>query len=405
MMRLHRNLCFAVIDGLTLIFNEGKYADKVIQQLLKRDKRWGSRDRAFVAETTYDIVRWKRLYAEIAEVKEPFDRDNLWRMFAVWATLKGIKLPDWTYFEKTPTRKIKGRYDELSKIRKLKESIPDWMDALGLKELGEAIWTKEIAALNEQAEVILRVNTIKTTKEKLQAELFDLEIETDFLPNYPNALKLKERTNVFQTEAFKNGFFEVQDASSQLVAEFLDVKPGMRVVDACAGAGGKALHTASIMENKGQIIALDIYENKLHELKRRAKRNGVHNIETRAIESTKVIKKLYDKADRVLIDAPCSGLGVLRRNPDAKWKLQEDFIEKIKQTQQEILQQYSRIVKPGGKLVYATCSILPSENQQQVDKFLTSESGKEFTFVKDKKVLAHKSGFDGFYMALLERKQ
>jgi 16S rRNA (cytosine967-C5)-methyltransferase len=405
MMRLHRNLCFAVIDGLTLIFNEGKYADKVIQQLLKRDKRWGSRDRAFVAETTYDIVRWKRLYAEIAEVKEPFDRDNLWRMFAVWATLKGIKLPDWNYFEKTPTRKIKGRYDELSKIRKLKESIPDWMDALGLKELGEVIWTKEIAALNEQAEVILRVNTLKTTKEKLQAELFDLEIETDFLSNYPNALKLKERTNVFQTEAFKNGFFEVQDASSQLVAEFLDVKPGMRVVDACAGAGGKALHTASIMENKGQIIALDIYENKLHELKRRAKRNGVHNIETRAIESTKVIKKLYDKADRVLIDAPCSGLGVLRRNPDAKWKLQEEFIDKIKQTQQEILQQYSRIVKPGGKLVYATCSILPSENQQQVDKFLTSESGKEFTFVKDKKVLAHKSGFDGFYMALLERKQ
>jgi 16S rRNA (cytosine967-C5)-methyltransferase len=404
-MRLHRNLCFAVIDGLTLIFNEGKYADKVIQQLLKRDKRWGSRDRAFVAETTYDIVRWKRLYAEIAEVKEPFDRDNLWRMFAVWATLKGIKLPDWTYFEKTPTRKIKGRYDELSKIRKLKESIPDWMDALGLKELGEAIWTKEIAALNEQAEVILRVNTIKTTKEKLQAELFDLEIETDFLPNYPNALKLKERTNVFQTEAFKNGFFEVQDASSQLVAEFLDVKPGMRVVDTCAGAGGKALHTASIMENKGQIIALDIYENKLYELKRRAKRNGAHNIETRAIVSTKVIKKLYGKADRVLIDAPCSGLGVLRRNPDAKWKLQEDFIDKIKQTQQEILQQYSRIVKPGGKLVYATCSILPSENQQQVDKFLTSESGKEFTFVKDKKVLAHKSGFDGFYMALLERKQ
>lgn len=404
MMRLHRNLCFAVIDGLTLIFNEGKYADKVIQQLLKRDKRWGSRDRGFVAETTYDIVRWKRLYAEIAEVKEPFDRDNLWRMFAVWATLKGIKLPDWTYFEKTPTRKIKGRFDELSKIRKLKESIPDWMDALGAKELGDAMWTKEIAALNEQAEVILRVNTLKTTKEKLQAELFDLEIETDFLPNYPDALKLKERANVFQTEAFKNGFFEVQDASSQLVAEFLDVKPGMRVVDTCAGAGGKTLHIASIMENKGQIIALDIYENKLHELKRRAKRNGAHNIETRAIESTKVIKKLYGKADRVLIDAPCSGLGVLRRNPDAKWKLQEDFIEKIKQTQQEILQQYSRIVKPGGQLVYATCSILPSENQKQVDKFLTSESGKDFTFVKDKKVLAHKSGFDGFYMALLERK-
>ena len=404
-MRLHRNLCFSVIDGLTLIFNEGNYADKVIQQLLKRDKRWGARDRAFVAETTYDIVRWKRLYAEIAEVKEPFDRDNLWRMFAVWATLKGIKLPDWTYFENTPTRKIKGRFDELSKTRKFKESIPDWMDELGEKELGDAVWSKEIAALNEQADVILRVNTLKTTKEKLQTELFDLDIETDYLPDYPNALKLKERANVFTTDAFTNGFFEVQDASSQLVAEFLNVQPGMRVIDTCAGAGGKTLHIASLMENKGQIIALDIYANKLHELKRRAKRNGVHNIEPRTIDSTKVIKKLYDKADRVLIDAPCSGLGVLRRNPDAKWKLQPEFIDKIKVTQQEILQQYSRMVKLGGQLVYATCSILPSENLEQVDKFLASEAGKNFTFVKDNKVLAHKSGFDGFYMALLERKQ
>ncbi|MFD0836998.1 RsmB/NOP family class I SAM-dependent RNA methyltransferase [Mariniflexile aquimaris] len=403
-MRLHRNLCFSVIDGLTLIFNEGNYADKVIQQLLKRDKRWGARDRAFVAETTYDIVRWKRLYAEIAEVKEPFDRENLWRMFAVWATLKGIKLPDWSYFESTPTRKIKGRFDELSKIRKFKESIPDWLDEIGEKELGNELWTKEIAALNEQADVILRVNTLKTTKEKLQSELFDLEIETEFLKDYPNALKLKERANVFTTEAFKNGFFEVQDASSQLVAEFLNVQPGMRVVDTCAGAGGKTLHIASLMENKGQIIAMDIYANKLHELKRRAKRNGAHNIEPRAIDSTKVIKKLYDKADRVLIDAPCSGLGVLRRNPDAKWKLQPDFIDKIKVTQQEILQQYSRMVKVGGQLVYATCSVLPSENQEQVKKFLNSEAGKNFTFVKENIVLAHKSGYDGFYMALLERK-
>ncbi|HLT34098.1 MAG TPA: RsmB/NOP family class I SAM-dependent RNA methyltransferase, partial [Aquaticitalea sp.] len=249
-----------------------------------------------------------------------------------------------------------------------------------------------------------RVNTLKTTKEKLHSELFDLDIETEYLKDYPNALKLKERANVFQTEQFKNGLFEVQDASSQLVAEFLNVEPGMRVVDACAGAGGKTLHIASLMENKGQIIALDIYANKLHELKRRAKRNGAFNIETRPIESTKIIKKLYDKADRVLIDAPCSGLGVLRRNPDAKWKLQPDFIEDIKKTQQEILQQYSRMVKPGGQLVYATCSILPSENQKQVDEFLTSEFGKEFTFVEDKKVLSHQSGFDGFYMALLKKK-
>ncbi|MBP1839648.1 RsmB/NOP family class I SAM-dependent RNA methyltransferase [Formosa algae] len=403
-MRLHRNLCFAVVDGLMLIFNEGIYADKVVQQLLKRDKRWGSRDRGFVAETTYEIVRWKRLYAEIAEVKEPYDRDNIWRMFAVWATLKGIKLPDWSYFENTPTRKIKGRFDELSKIRKFKESIPDWMDEIGAKELGEELWTKEIAALNQQAEVVLRTNTLKITKDKLQADLFDNDIETEFLKGYPAALKLKERANVFTTESFKNGHFEVQDASSQLVAAYLEVEPGMRVVDTCAGAGGKTLHLASLMENKGQIIALDIYANKLHELKRRAKRDGAHNIEPRHIDSSKVIKKLYDKADRVLIDAPCSGLGVLRRNPDAKWKLQPEFLDKIRATQQEIIQKYSRMVKSGGQMVYATCSVLPSENRQQVDIFLTSEFGKDFTFVRDENVYAHKTGYDGFYMALLKRK-
>ena len=403
-MRLHRNLCFAVIDGLTLIFNEGKYADKVIQQLLKRDKRWGARDRGFVAETTYDMVRWKRLYAEIAEVKEPFDRDNLWRMFAVWATLKGIKLPDWKYFENTPSRKIKGRFDELSKIRKLRESIPDWIDHVGLEELGETIWTKEIAKLNEQAEVILRTNTLKTTKEALQNILSEENIETDFIEGYNDALKLRVRANVFVTDAFKNGLFEVQDASSQLVADFLDVKPGMKVVDTCAGAGGKTLHIASLMENKGQIIAMDIYESKLKKLKVRARRNGVHNVELKVIDSTKPIKKLYDKADRVLIDAPCSGLGVLRRNPDAKWKLEPEFLDKIRVTQQEVLQHYSRMVKPEGKLVYATCSVLPSENQKQVATFLKSEAGANFTLVKDKKLLAHKSGFDEFYMALLKRK-
>ncbi len=402
-MRLHRNLCFAVIDGLKLIFNEGEYADKVIQQLLKRDKRWGSRDRGFVAETVYTIVRYKRLYAEIANVKEPFNRDELWRIFAVWATLKGIKLPDWKYFESTPTRKIKGKFDELSKIRVFRESIPDWLDEVAVSELGEDLWTKELAALNQQAEVILRTNTLKTTKEELQAELFDLEIETETIKGYSSALKLTERANVFRTEAFKKGYFEVQDASSQLVAEYLDVKSGMKVVDTCAGAGGKTLHLASLMENKGQIIAMDIYESKLKKLKIRARRNGVHNIEMKVIDSTKPIKKLYNKADRVLIDAPCSGIGVLRRNPDSKWKLQPEFIDNIKKVQQDILQQYSKMVKPEGMLVYATCSVLPSENQKQVNTFLASESGKNFTFVKDKKILSHKSGYDGFYMALLKK--
>ena len=400
-MRLHRNLCFTVIDSLNMIFNDGEYAGKVVEKALKRDKRWGARDRKFVAETIYDIVRWKRLYNEIAQTKDHYKRDNLWKMFAVWATLKGIELPDWKYFEDTPVRRIKGRFDEAQKTRAIKESIPDWMDELAVSELGVEAWAREIAAMNQKAEVILRVNTLKIDISTLQKFLKKEEVETEKVRDNPTALKLTIRKNVFLTEAFKRGYFEVQDASSQLVAPFLDVKPGMRVIDTCAGAGGKTLHLASIMENKGQIIALDIYAGKLAQLKKRAKRAGVHNVDMRVIENTKVIKKLKDSADAVLIDAPCSGIGVLRRNPDSKWKLQPEFIENIKKTQTEILDSYSRMVKVGGKLVYATCSILPSENQNQVKNFLDSHKG--FKFVEDRKVSPSKSGFDGFYMALLER--
>ncbi|MFT4684505.1 MAG: 16S rRNA (cytosine967-C5)-methyltransferase [Flavobacteriales bacterium] len=400
-MRLHKNLCFTVIDSLNMIFNDGEYAGKVVEKALKRDKRWGARDRKFVAETIYDIVRWKRLYNEIAVTKDHYSRENLWKMFAVWATLKGIELPDWKYFENTPVRRIKGRFDEQQDIRKIKESIPDWMDEMAVKEIGEKVWSTEIASMNQKAEVILRVNTLKIDISTLQKFLKKEEVDTETVRDHPTALRLVERKNVFLTEAFKRGYFEVQDASSQLVAPFLEVKPGMRVIDTCAGAGGKTLHLAAMMENKGQIIALDIYAGKLAQLKKRAKRAGAHNIEMRPIENTKVIKKLKESADAVLIDAPCSGIGVLKRNPDSKWKLQPEFIENIKKTQAEILDTYSQMVKVGGKMVYATCSILPSENENQVKKFL--ESHKEFAFVKDRKVSPSKSGFDGFYMALLER--
>lgn len=399
-MRLHRNLVFAVIDALNLIFNDGDYADKVVAKILKRDKRWGARDRAFIAETVYDCVRWRRLYNEIAQTKNHFTNENLWKIFAVWATLKGINLPDWKYFENTPVRRIKGRFDAVQNNRAIRESIPDWLDALGEKELGKQ-WSRELEALNQQAEVVLRANTLKTTPKKLQALLAEEDIPTTLLAKYPNALQLTERKNVFSTKAFKKGYFEVQDASSQLVAPFLNVQPGMRIIDACAGAGGKSLHLAALMENKGQIISLDIYENKLKELKRRAKRNGAHNIETRAVTSTKTIKKLYNSADRVLIDAPCSGLGVLRRNPDAKWKLSPDFLERVKQTQAEILNNYAKMAKPEGEIVYATCSILPSENEGQIEKFLAAN--KDYTLIDEKTVLPSVSGYDGFYMARLQK--
>ncbi|OYU85706.1 MAG: RNA methyltransferase [Flavobacterium sp. BFFFF2] len=403
-MKLHRTLVFASIEAIRLICNDGLYADKVISQVLKRDKRWGSHDRKFIAETVYELIRWKRLYAEIAQVSEPFSHDDLWRLFAVWATLRGYHLPEWGQFIDTPQRKIKGRFDELSKIRKFRESIPDWMDEVGVAELGEARWTKEIASLNQQAQVILRVNTLKTTRKDLAKRLAgEYSIETKSPSDYPDALILEARSNVFLTEAFKEGLFEVQDASSQRVAPLLDVKPGMRVIDTCAGAGGKTLHLACKMENKGQIIAMDLYESKLNQLKIRARRNEIFNIECQLIEGTKSIKKYKDKADRVLIDAPCSGFGVLKRNPDSKWKLQPEFLDNIRKVQAEVLQTYAPMVKPEGKLVYATCSILPSENENQVQHFLTTEVGQRFQLVVEHKVSPAESGFDGFYMALMER--
>jgi 16S rRNA (cytosine967-C5)-methyltransferase len=399
-MRFHHNLLKATVEALQNIFNNDKYADQAIQKILKKDTRWGSRDRGFIAETTYDIVRYKRLYAAIANVHEPFKPADLWRLTAVWIVLKGYDVPAWEEYYNTPVRRIKGRYDELKNQRALRESFPDWMDEMISKELGD-VWDKEAAALNQQTDVVLRVNLlktdIKTLKEKLQAE----NIATRIHESYPEALILNERTNVFLTSAFKDGLFEVQDAGSQTIAPFLEVAPGMRVFDACAGAGGKTLQLAASMQNKGQIIATDIYQNKLNELKRRARRAGAHNIETRLIDSTKVIKKLNGKMDRVLIDAPCSGLGVLRRNPDAKWKLQPEFLDEIKATQQDILQRYSTTLKKGGKMVYATCSILPSENEHQVKEFLSSETGKDFTLEAEKSLLSHKDGFDGFYMARL----
>ena len=403
-MRLHKNLVLAVIKILDGVFNQDFYADKTIEKVLKLDKRWGSRDRAFIAETSYEIVRWKRLYLEIADVKKPFQYKNLWRVFSVWAVLKGINLPNWTEFQETPKRRIKGKFDELSKIRKFRESVPDWIDKLACDEIGEKKWEKEISELNKMAELVIRTNTLKTNSSELQKILLNEEISTEIISGYPDALRLKKRVNLFKKESFQKGLYEVQDASSKLVAPFLKIEPGMKICDICAGAGGKTLHLSALSKNKGQILAMDIYKHKLIQLKKRAKRNSAFNIETKLIENNKSIKRLKGKIDRLLIDAPCSGLGVLKRNPDSKWKLQPDFLNKIKDTQSKILKQYSKLIKENGKIVYATCSILPSENEHQINNFLKSEEGQDFKLEEEKKISPLSSGFDGFYMARLSLK-
>lgn len=397
---IHRNLLIGIHDALQeTFFEKNKYADKVIERLLKANKKWGSSDRAVVSEIFYNIIRWKkRLEYYMGEGVKPGNIYKLILAYLLWSKTHYKK------FEEFDGIKVADILKKLEKgkvpTKAIEYSVPEWLAERLEAELGDN-WEKEMKALNEQAPTILRTNTLKTSVKELISDLNDEDVESFSIKNYPDAVQLAEKKNVFLTSAFKDGLFEVQDASSQKIGEYLDVKEGMRVVDVCAGAGGKTLHLAALMKNKGQIIALDIYEWKLAELKRRAKRAGAHNVETRLISDNKVIKRLYDKADRLLIDAPCSGLGVLKRNPDSKWKIDAEFIERIRGEQQQILQDYSKILKVGGKMIYATCSILPSENQQQVQNFLSNNSN--YSLLREEKIWPS-SGFDGFYMALIERK-
>jgi 16S rRNA (cytosine967-C5)-methyltransferase len=396
-MKLFPNTVKGVIYAIDEIFNQNRYADKVIEKTLKSNSKWGSRDRAFVAESVYEMVRWWRLVNEVSPTKD------LYHLFGTYWVLQGKGLPDWQEFEALDPQKIKEKYETVISNRAIKQSIPDWLDEMGASLLGEK-WDKEIDILNQKAEVVLRVNTLKISREQLAKRLAEEGIGTYAPKGYKDALVLGRRQNIFKNPAFKEGLFEVQDASSQLVATAMDVKPGMRVIDACAGSGGKSLHLAALMENKGRILSMDLEDWKLQNTKLRARRNGISIIEPKVIEGNKTIKRLKESADRVLLDVPCSGLGVLKRNPDTKWKLSPESIEKVQGIQQEIIQNYSSMVKPGGILVYATCSILPTENQEQVEKFLSSEKGKDFELLEDQKVLAQESGFDGFYIAKLRKK-
>jgi len=396
----YKNLFVGINEALENIFFNSRYADREIERILKSNPRWGSRDRGFIAETVYDCVRWKRMLE--ASMGKTVTAENLWEFVGTRFVLEGVKLPDWDEFKGISTKEVlKRNHSATNSNFAVRESIPDWLNELGLSELGEKKWQTEIEKMNLTAPTVIRVNTLKTNKKMLQKRLKEENIQTNILSKYPDALELAEKTNVFRTEAFKEGLFEIQDAGSQMIAPFLDVRPGMRIVDACAGAGGKTLHLSALVQNKGQIFALDLHEWKLKELKKRAKRNGAQNIQTKVIDTTKVIKRLENSADRLLIDAPCSGLGVLSRNPDSKWKLSAEFIEKVKLEQQKILNDYSKMVKKGGALVYATCSILPSENSLQVKTFL--ENHPEFKLIREKQLFPSQTGFDGFYMAYLEK--
>lgn len=399
--KIHKHLVDAVASIIEVVFIEGAYTDKAIERAFKANRKWGSSDRRFVAEAVYDIVRWQRLlktWAELGLKRANFTAQILWELN--WFR-KHHHWPPLEYLNSTERMLLESVIGNTSLPMAVELSLPDWLFNYGNDMC--PTWPKDLAAMNQQAKVYMRPNSLKGFDAVQLSKTLALEgFKCDVVQSQDDdAVVLVERANVFSSKAFLSGAFEVQDLGSQRIAPLLQVEPGMRVIDACAGAGGKSLHLASLMQNKGSLIALDIHQYKLDELKKRAKRAGCSVIDTRCITSTKVVKRLNSSCDRLLLDVPCTGSGVFRRNPDTKWKLDQERVTELLAIQSDLLQRYALMLKPGGKLVYATCSIFRSENQNQVAKFLAQNS--EFRLEHEIELLPHQGDFDGFYAARIVR--
>ena len=406
-VKLHYHLIAEIIRALETIFVERRQPDKVIERTFKAHTKWGGRDRKLVAESVYECVRWWRWYWYLAGLPDAGHADlqamtpqAFWRVWGTWWWTVSGEVPPFIEMQGLTSEELKRRASQ-KVAPAIRASIPDWLDEVGERSFGER-WAALRPALNKPADVFLRTNTLKTDRDTLIRELTIEDVPVEAVKGLPDALRLRERRNVFGTKAFRSGLFEVQDAASQHIAPFCQVAPGMRVIDACAGGGGKSLHLAAMMKNKGRIIAMDVHQWKLDELRRRAARDGVDVIETRVIEGTREIKRQAGAADCVLLDVPCSGLGVLRRNPDAKWKLSLEEIQRLTVLQGDILRSHCRMVKKGGTLVYATCSLLPAENEDQIKSFL-AERGDEWRLDEERWWSPEREGWDGFYAARLVR--
>lgn len=264
-----------------------------------------------------------------------------------------------------------GRFDAESIPEWAALDVPEWTLSL-LKEAFDDQYTAEIDALKREAPLDLRVNTLKTDRETVRKSLKNEGFDAELTPHSPWGLRIAKRGAIFNTKAFRDGWFEVQDEGSQLLALATGAKAGDKVIDFCAGAGGKTLALAAMMENKGRILAWDTSPTRLENIVKRIRRAGVDNIQkhTIASENDPFIKRHKASADVVLIDAPCSGSGTWRRNPDLKWRFGPDDLEEITAIQARVLASAARLLKPGGKLVYATCSLFKEENENQVKQFL-----------------------------------
>lgn len=406
---------------LDLVLNWQQPADVALSRWFKENARLGSRDRGELAEGLYDTLRHLRRYRQMATSGHGTATRRL-AILGLSATLGSEALEEALDMDERAWLEHVGRIDPQSQSRAVRHSLPDWLD----EKIGALVEPEALAqALNQPAPLDLRVNPLKAERDAmmavLQAQLGELSDKLTATPYSPWGMRLDMHLPLNRWSQFTDGQIEVQDEGSQLLALMVGPKRQETVVDFCAGAGGKTLLLGALMRSTGRLYAMDVSAARLANAKPRLARSGLSNVIPIALssENDTRVKRLSGKAHRVLVDAPCSGTGTLRRNPDLKWRQTPESLAALVDIQARILHSAARCVAPGGRLVYATCSILPDENEAQIEAFLAQHP--DFELLDAREVLGDRvpalvldgpylslrpdvHGTDGFFAAALQRK-
>lgn len=419
----------ATIELLDEIFETRYPADRTMASYFKQRRYIGSKDKAVISEYFYTILRNRLSFSFLLE--QAHLPVNSRRLAAVLIKFLGLPINDYFTGEgHAPVNLSSSDSSVLNEINiedihnaplNVQLNVPQWIAEKLETSLSDQ-YEIEMRATNLQATTDIRVNTLKSTRKQVDHFLKKNQLFAESTPLSPWGLRFDRRVALFATDAFKQGWFDIQDEGSQLLALVSDVKAGQKVVDFCAGAGGKTLALAAMMSNKGTIYACDVHSKRLEQLTIRAKRAGVHNVRTHVLSSEhdKWVKKHRELADVVLIDAPCSGTGTWRRSPDSRWNLTEQGLNNLIALQSSILDSAKRLVKPGGTLLYATCSLLEDENENQISSFLNKNNDfyalpdyfskqeewgrKVYIDEHQMRTYPAKTGTDGFFVAAMSRK-
>ncbi len=395
-MKARWSHCIDIKNGLFEIMNQGQHAEFIVKKYTSSPNK-GSKDRKFISEALFTLVKNYSYYQYLS--KGPSDHMDIDEdIINAYLFEQDIDAPDGPDWKKTNLDEMAKRKKEIQDIPHLLYSMPLWMDGIGTASLGER-WSDIRKVSVEQAPIYIRINFIRTNAQEVINYFSSLGIDHEVLSE--DCILLKQRINLLNDIAYQGGWFEIQDLGSQNIGHFVHPDPNTFVIDACAGGGGKALHMASLMGNTGQILALDINEKGLANLKIRARRAGADIIGISNYSDEEKIKSLQSSADIVLCDVPCSATGVMRREIDKKWRLTKEKMDYLLETQRQIMSDASTWVKPGGKLVYSTCSVFQMENEDQVNQFLTLNP--DFKKLEDKQLFPESGGHDGFYMCSMQK--